>query len=432
MKKEAEKAVSSRRDFLKNTGKAAVAFTIIPRFVLGRGYTAPSDQLSIGFIGTGKQARGLVGNFTGIANVICGADVDKQKLALFRSITEKKYAETREKSSFKGFQEHADFRDILGRKDIDAVVIATPDHWHAAMSVLAAKAKKHIYCEKPLAHSVHEGRAMVDAVTKNKVVLQTGSMQRSWENFRKACELVRNGYIGKVSEVLVNVGKPAIPCDLPEEKVPSALNWDFWLGPASLRPFNAVLSPPVEDDSFPNWRNYQEYAGGILSDWGAHMFDIAQWALDKDESGPVKFTPPNGADIKHLTMLYDDGIVMKHQDFGRGWGVRFIGSEGKLDISREYLDSDPTGIVSAQLKDSDKKLYKSENHYQNWIDGIKTGKDVICNAETGHRTSSLCAIANITYRLNRELNWDPKKEQFSNDAEANTLLRAPMRKPWAV
>ncbi len=194
--------------------------------------------------------------------------------------------------TYKGLETYGDFRELLNRKDVDAIVIATPDHWHAVGTIMAANAKKHVYCEKPLAHSIQEGRAMVKAVKENNIVLQTGSMQRSRENFRKACELVRNGYVGEIKEVLVSVGTAAIACNLAEQSVPSSLNWDLWLGPAQSRSFNAELSPPVEQDIFPNWRLYKEFGGGILSDWGAHMFDIAQWALDKDRSAPGEIFSP--------------------------------------------------------------------------------------------------------------------------------------------
>src|SRR6188768_4015724 len=239
MKKEQQIKNLSRRNFVAQTLKASLAFTIVPRFVLGgKGFTAPSDLMTLGFIGTGKQARGLVNKFSSKAMVLAGADVDSQKLDLFKKNTEALYAAAKDKVSYKGFTTYNDFRELLNRKDIDGIVVATPDHWHAVMTIMAANAKKHVYCEKPLAHSVEEGRAMVDAVKRNNIILQTGSMQRSNANFRQACELIRNGYLGDIKEVLVNVGKPGIPCDLPEQSVPTTLNWDAWVGPANLRSFN--------------------------------------------------------------------------------------------------------------------------------------------------------------------------------------------------
>ena len=423
----------SRRSFVKNTIGAAVAITIIPRHVMGgKGYIAPSDRITLGFIGTGKQARGLVKNFAPKAQVLAAADVDKQKLELFTADTQKAYASLKDQGDYKAIDTYADFRQILGRKDIDAVVIALPDHWHAVGTVMAANAGKHVYCEKPLAHTVEEGRAMVNAVKKNNIIFQTGSMQRSWKNFRQACELVRNGYVGDIKEVLVSVGKPAIPCDLPAQEVPAALDWNSWLGPAAVRPFNAEIAPPVEQDIFPHWRNYKEFGGGILSDWGAHMFDIAQWALDADRSGPTHFFPPDGKEYTTLTMVYANGIVMKHQDFGRKFGVRFIGSKGTLDISRDYLDSNPADIATTEIKGSDQHLYHSDDHYQDWLDAIRTHKDPLCDVETGHRTSSVCCLANIAYWLGRPLEWDPVKEKFHKDHKANKYLKARIRHPWSI
>jgi predicted dehydrogenase len=422
----------TRRNFAGNALKASLAFTIVPRFVLGKGYTAPSDKITLGFIGTGKQGRGLLNRFAPKAMILAGSDVDSLKLDLFKSNAAKKYAELAGQSTYKGLDTYADFREMLQRKDIDAIVVATPDHWHAVNTIMAATAKKHVYCEKPLAHSVEEGRAMVNAVKKNNIVLQTGSMQRSNTNFRTACELVRNGYVGDIKEVLVNVGTAGVDCYLLPQDIPSALNWDGWLGPAAWRSFNAELSPPVEQDIFPNWRNYKEFGGGILSDWGAHMFDIVQWALDKDRSGPVKFIPPNGKEHASLTMIYDNGIVMRHVDFGRGYGVRFIGSKGTLDISRSYLDSKPDNIAKTVIKDNEKKLYLCDDHHQDWLDRIKDGKPPICDVETGHRTSSVCCVANIAYWLRRPLEWDPQQEKFKNDKEAGKMLKAQMREPWKL
>jgi len=428
-----KKLTISRRSFVKNTVGAAIAFTIIPRHVLGgRHYTAPSDKITLGFIGTGKQARGLGKQFAPKAQVLAAADVDKQKLELFKTSTEKIYAELKDTTGYKGIDTYGDLSQILTRKDIDAVVIATPDHWHAVATVMAANAGKHIYCEKPLAHSVEEGRAMVKAVRKHDVIFQTGSMQRSWKNFRHACELVRNGYIGEIKEVLVSVGKAAIPCDLPAQEVPAGLDWDKWLGPAAARPYNAEIAPPIEKDVWANWRNYQEFGGGILSDWGAHMFDIAQWGLGMDGTGPVKFYPPDGKEYKSLTMIYANGVIMRHEDFGRGFGVRFIGSSGRLDISRDYLDSDPANIVAAEIKPEETHLYHSDDHYQDWLDAIGSGKPPICDAETGHRTSTVCCLANIAYWLGRPLEWNPEKEVFRKDHEANEYLNARIRGPWSI
>ncbi|HSF44457.1 MAG TPA: Gfo/Idh/MocA family oxidoreductase [Chitinophagaceae bacterium] len=425
---------STRRRFIRESALAAASFFIVPRYVIGKGYTAPSDMFGLGFIGTGKQARGLLNRFSKQpVRIISGSDVDAQKLSLFKTLAEKAFAGNAGLAPSGGFKSFADYQQLLADPSIDGVVIATPDHWHAYQAIKAAEAKKHIYLEKPLTRTLVEGRAVVNAVKKHKVVLQTGSMQRSWKNFRSACELVRNGYIGKIKEVLVNVGDPAIPCKLGEEPKPSHLNWEGWVGPAVYHPFHSELSPPVEKDIFPNWRKYKEYAGGILSDWGAHMFDIAQWGLGMDTSGPVQFNPPADPTVlRGLEMVYANGVILKHVDFGRGFGVRFIGEKGKIDVSREYFDSDPVNIATATIQPGETKLYLSDDHYADWLNASKNGTDPICNAETGHRSNSVCALANIAYELRRPLKFDPVREKFKGDKEADKLLQPRFRSGWKL
>jgi predicted dehydrogenase len=425
---------SSRRRFIRQSALAAASFIIVPRYVIGKGYTAPSDMFGLGFIGTGKQARGLLNQFKKQpVRIIAGSDVDATKLNLFKTLAEKAYAEATERTPAAGFKAYPDYRQLLAVPSIDGVVIASPDHWHAYQAVKAAEAKKHIYLEKPLTRTLAEGRKVVNAVNNNKVVLQTGSMQRSWKNFRSACELVRNGYIGMIKEVLVNVGDPAIPCNLGEEVKPTHLDWEGWIGPAVFHSFHSDLSPPVEKDIFPNWRKYKEYAGGILSDWGAHMFDIAQWGLGMDESGPVEFNPPkDSAAVRGLEMNYANGVVLKHVDFGRGFGVRFVGEKGTIDISREYFDSNPANIATATIGAGETKLYISNDHYADWLNAARNGTDPICSAETGHRSNSVCALANIAYELKRPLKFDPVNESFKGDKDANNLLLPRFRSGWKI
>jgi predicted dehydrogenase len=317
---------------------------------------------------------------------------------------------------------------------LDAVVIATPDHWHAKNSIDSLSAGMDVYCEKPLAHTLKEGRMIADAVQKHDAVFQTGSMQRSSKLFRHAAELVRNGYIGEIEKVIVYVGDPAIPCDLPSEKAPDVLNWSGWLGSAPYRPYHSILSPPVEQRHFPRWRFYQEYGGGIIADWGAHMFDIAQWALGMDHTGPVRFIPPKANEAKlGLKMFYENGIEMVHDKFEIAkYGVKFIGSEGTLKVSRGFLETDPKNIADVVIGENDVKLYKSNDHYTDWINSIKRRKQPICDVEVGHRTSSVCQLSNIAYDLNRPLEWNPVKEKFIHDREANKLRSKKYRKPFKI
>ncbi|MBR9998246.1 MAG: Gfo/Idh/MocA family oxidoreductase [Cyclobacteriaceae bacterium] len=425
---------TSRRKFLKTTSKLAV-FTLVPRMVLGgRGYVPPSDQITIGFIGTGKQSRGLSGGYIPLENVriIANADVDQQKREAYAQWINEKYAERTGKPGYSGMDIYGDYHELIGREDIDAVIVATPDHWHARIAIDAMNEGKDVYCEKPMAHTVFEGRKMVEATRKKKRVFQTGSMQRSWKDFRRACELVRNGYAGDIRTIKVNVGDPAIRCDLPGEDQPAHLDWNMWLGPAQERPYNSILSPPISYDGWPNWRKYWEYGGGGVTDWGAHMFDIAQWGLGMDESGPVELIPPATAGaVRGLRYIYSNGVEMVHEDFGRGYAVEFIGTKGTIRISREFLEAEPENILSAEIPSGGIQLYKSDNHYKNWIDCILSREMPVCDVETGHRTATVCNIGNIAYKMNKPLKWDPVKEIFDNK-EANSWLTKKYRKPYKV
>ena len=423
----------SRRRFIRQSAAAAAAITIFPSHLIGCKGVKPSDKIRLGFIGTGKLMSVLFRSFAELDDVIivAGCDIDSKKLERFKNLVKQFYAELEEPLDIEIDTYHK-YEELLARDDIDAVIIGTPDHWHAIPSIAAMKAGKDVYCEKPLAHTVFEGRAMVKTAKEYGRVLQTGSMQRSWEDFRKACELVINGYVGDISKVIVNVGDPAKACDLPGEPEPDYLDWDRWVGPAQMRPYSPVLAPPIENTEWPMWRDYREFGGGILADWGAHMFDIAQWALGMDNSGPVKLIPPEDPEaVRGLQMFYENGIELVHEDFERGWAVRFIGYEGSLDVSRGFLDSKPETIALNEIKETDKHLYFSDNHYANWINCIRSRENPVADVETGHRSASVCNIANIAYQLGRPLDWDPVNEVF-NDEEADKLLTRDYREPFTL
>ena len=428
----------SRRKFIQRSAAAAAAasiFTVIPRYVLGKGFIPPSDKINLGFIGTGKLIHELFLHFAELPEVmiLAGCDVHRKKVEWFKGAVEKFYADKTGKTDYVNLDKYELYEELLERQDIDAVVVATPDHWHALASIAAIKAGKDVYCEKPLTHRVKEGRAMVTAARKYDRVVQTGSMQRSWKDFRHACELVRNGYLGKIKEVWVFVGDPPVDCNLGEEPVPEYLNWDRWLGPAQFRPYHPILAPPIEDENWPDWRRYNEFGGGGMTDWGAHMFDIAQWGLGTDSTGPVQIIPPKKAKkLIGVKYVYNNGIKVIHKNFNRGYAVRFIGTEGTLDISREFLDSKPENIAKIEIKDTDKHLYFSDNHYNDWIQCIKNRSRPAADVEIGHRTASMCNIGNICYRLRRPLKWDPEKEEFKNDPEANKLLTKDYRAPYIL
>ena len=422
-----------RRNFIGKSAIAAGAITIIPSCVLGTGSgaVAPGDRINLGFIGVGKQSLYLLESLMACPEtmVLAACDVDTKKLARFKSLAEKANAAKLGGGSHK-VDAYEQYRELLERKDIDAVVIATPDHWHAMIAVDAAKAGKDIYCEKPMAATVAEGRAMVSATRKYERIFQTGNMQRSWRDFRHACEMVSNGYIGQVSEINVSVGDPVIACELLAEPVPAELNWDLWVGPSLFRNYNYELAPTIDFDGYPNWRNYMGFGGGMVTDWGAHMFDIGQWALGMDNSGPVEFIPPEKPAKRGLKMRYENGVVMNHVDWGEFNAVQFLGSEGKIEVSREFYRSDVMGLTGFDLKPSDTPLYRSDNHYQDWIDAIKKRTRPVSDVETGHRTASLCNIANLGYILQRPLHWNPSEEKFTGDNDANSMLTRPFRGKW--
>tara|TARA_R110002096_G_scaffold9533_1_gene37570 strand:- start:82643 stop:83938 length:1296 start_codon:yes stop_codon:yes gene_type:complete len=418
-------ATISRRNFIKNTAIVVGGVSIIPRHVLGQGFTAPSDKINLGFIGLGKQG-GVLANFF-ISNtdvqIVAGAEVWKSKQEWFKNIVQGYYAEKRQVIGYNGVKTYTDYQDLIIRKDIDAVVIATPDHWHALQSIDAMNAGKDVYCEKPMTNTIKEGRAMVKAVEKNKSILQVGSMQRSWGRFIKAKNILRSGQLGQIKKVIVNVGDPAKPYDLPSEPIPTGIDWNLWCGPAPLLPYNSLVAPKVVK-GYPKWRNYKETAGGILSDWGAHMFDIAQWCLDMDKTGPITYIPPNDAKaVRGLKMYYENGIEMVHEDFGRGWGVRFMGELGTMDVSRKYLDTSPTNLITTANEDLVQLFKDKGNHYQDWIFAIKSRKQPICDVETGHRSASICNITNIAYDLNETLHWNPIKEKFKKNRLANNARK---------
>jgi len=418
----------NRRNFVKKTAATAAAVTVIPRHVMsGKGFIAPNDRINLGYIGTGKQSYSLLESIGQCKETIVLAASDVYGLKLERFIEEA------EKNNSKKLQANVDghkyYRELLKRKDIDAVVIASPDHWHAQMVVDAAKAGKDIYCEKPLAFTIAEGRAMVNAVRKYERVLQTGNMQRSWRDFRHACELVFNGYIGEIKEINVSVGEPVKQCDLPTEEVPETLEWNEWVGPSLYRGYHHILAPLPDDDRWAWWRGYRDFGGGYITDWGAHMFDIAQWALGMDESGPVEFNPPNVPADTGLSMKYKNGAVVNHKQWGKPNAVQFIGSDGTIEVSRSFLKTTPKHLAKMELTDKDKRLYFSDNHYQNWINAIKNRTKPVSDVETGHRTASVCNAINIAYELQRSLKWDPVNERFDDDY-ANMMASRPYRGKW--
>ncbi len=418
-------ATTTRRRFLRTSTATAAGLTFVPSFLsAGVGRNPASDAITIGMIGCGKQATGLAYVLMQVpgTRLVAASDLHPAKLTKF--IEGRSAHLTRaDRAAEADITPYPDYRDLLAHDGLDAVVVAIPDHQHATVCIEALDRGLHVYCEKPLAHTVEEGRAMVEAVGRSGKVLQTGSMQRSMFNFGRAVELVQAGELGEVKEVLVAIGPPPKPFDLEAEKVPEGLDWSAWIGPSVMRPYHPSLLPPPDLDIWGKWRDYAEFGGGMVTDWGAHMFDIVQWAKGMDGSGPVRFVVPPGENSRDgLSCYYADGTRVGHRMFGRGNAIRFIGTEGSLDVSRGFLESTITGLIPEADQARQDQGAAFVKHFTNFVNVIREGGTLVCPVETGHRTSSLCTLANIAYRLGRPLEWDPATETITNDESANRLL----------
>lgn len=433
----------SRRRFLQSTAVASAPF-ILPSGIWSADIK-PNDKIVVGFIGMGIQNRGLQNRFMGDKNVVCVAvsDCDTTRRNAARDRANKRYQNEDCKA-------YVDFRELIARDDIDAVSIATPDHWHAIQTIAAVNSGKDVYCEKPLTHNVHESVEVMKAVKKNKAILQTGSMQRSSREFRVACELVRNGVIGKVERTAVNVGPPGVPCDLPTEKMEPGLDWNKWVGPGPMRGYSSVLSPRGVHGHFPNWRNYKEYGGGMVCDWGAHMIDIVHWGLGVDNSGPVATIPAeNPKAMKGAQLVYAGDVPLMH---GTGMGSSFYGTEGRVECHRgriglwlgEKLIAGRTGgdrnvnlgreldkMESEYLKDAKVKLYRSNSHIPDFLNSMRTREKSCTHEIIGARTSIACHLLNQTYYNHAVIKWNPKKNTFAKGGDPKWLTRD-YRGEWDV
>lgn len=376
------------------------------------------EKLGIGFIGMGIQNRYHLSWFLKREDVrvVAVCDVDKTRREDAKRFADEKYgvkAGSGEGAGAGGVAAILDYREMLARKDIDAVVIATPDHWHALQVIEACQAGKDVYCEKPMTLTLAEAKACVDAVRKHGRVFQTGSQQRSEFDgrFRKACEFVRSGRIGDVLTVHVGIGTSSKWCDLAEEPMEPGLDWDRWLGPAPVRPYNSVLSPRGVINHYPNWRLYREYSGGMMTDWGAHHFDITQWALGMDEAGPVRILPPQDPKAEYgARLMYANGVEVIH---GGASGVTFQGTKGMLFVSRDALRSEPERIVKDPLGAGEVRLATNKGHIDNWLECIKSRQRPICDVEVGARSMACCILANLAYWHRKEVQWDPAKWEFA-------------------
>ncbi|MFW6161412.1 MAG: Gfo/Idh/MocA family protein [Planctomycetota bacterium] len=418
---------TTRRRFLETMATGAVAPYVLHSSVLAA--TPPSDRITMGLIGVGKMCWGHLGAMLGRrqVRVLAVAEVDAVKRERARKRADDHYAR---QGASKGIDAYNDFRELLNRSDIDAVLNATPDHWHAIVCIRAAQAGKDIYSEKPFSLTLGEARAMVEAAERYRVVFQTGSQQRSDRRFRFACEMVRSGRVGKLHTVHVNVGGPSVPCRLPGQPVRKGVDWDLWLGPAPWRPFHETICPPYTFKGWPQWRRFRDYSGGSMTDMGHHHFDIAQWGMGTERTGPVKILPPNGKDVEMLTYKYANGVTLHHT--GGAASIHFKGTDGEVMVGRGYLRTDPPDMMHTPIGPHEVHLYNSPNHHNNWLECIRTRRPPIAEAEIGCRSVSICHLGNLAYWLKRPLRWDPDREVFRGDAEANRWLDRPKRAPWRL
>ena len=462
------KNTQSRRNFLKNTVKvtagtvALAGFpTIVPASVFGK--NAPSNKINIGQIGIGRIARthDLVETFKyDIARIVAVADVDRTRLESGKKMLEGWYAKKTGQANYIDINIYDDYHALLANKDVDAVIISTPDHWHAQPAIEAAMAGKHIYLQKPTSLTIEEGRQMSDAVRKAGVTFQLGSQQRSvspWPQFKKACELVRNGRIGKLHTV--QVGLPSDPAggETKEMPVPSNLNYDMWLGSTPYVYYtDDRVHSQTDPDSRGGWLRLEQFGAGMITGWGVHHIDIAHWGMNTELTGPIEVEataefPKSGLWNVHgnyeVKSKYANGVTMNLNSKNPN-GIRFEGSDGWIFVTRGNVGvtaTDPTSgkeekafdasdpkILSSVIGPNEIHLYESREQHGNWLDCIQSKKPTISPAELAHRSCSACLVAHAAMKVPGKLLWDPKEEKFRNNVEANKLLSRPQRYPYGT
>ncbi|WP_423128964.1 Gfo/Idh/MocA family protein [Gaoshiqia sp. Z1-71] len=450
-----------RRNFIRKsaigTAGAIIIPTIVPSSVFGK--NAPSNKIQIAQIGCGRIARDHDMPCTmqhDVARMIAVCDVDKNRLADGKKLVEDYYAK-KLGQKYMDVKMYDDYREMLLNKDIDAVIISTPDHWHSQPAIEAALAGKDIYLQKPTSLTIEEGRQLSDIVQKQKVILQVGTQQRSSPQFRIAAELVRNGRIGKLHTVKIGLpGDPSGP-EAPEMPVPKELNYDMWLGSTPYVPYTEIGVHPQKGYDRPGWLRKEQYGAGMITGWGQHHFDSAAWGMDTELTGPISVEavaefPKSGFWDVHGDFMvkaeYANGITM-FTSGGYPNGIRYEGTDGWIFVSRgsyvasasdpvskeksaKALDASNRSILESKIGENEIHLYVSDEQHGNWLDCIQSRKDPISPVEIGHRACSVCLISHVAMKLSRKLEWDPKTEKFKNDDEANTFLSRPQRAPYGT
>jgi len=420
----AHESKSSRRLFLKQSGiwgaSVLSAPLILSAETLGlNGRIGPNSRINVSYIGIGKQVGahwGLVG-IDGVQPLyICDVRTNH---------VEKGLSQMRNRG-FSDVKGTGDYEDVIGDSAVDAVVIVTPDHWHAAISLAAMRAGKDVYVEKPMTLTIEEGKRMVAAEKRYGSVLQVGSQQRSDNSFRKAAEIVRNGWIGEIKEIYCGLGNFPQPTLEAPQPIPEGFNYDKWLGPA---PYEEYFEKRTKGDYGGGWRCYWDYGSRKNGDWGAHHYDIVQWALGRDHTGPTHFVPKGYEGSKYAYYDYADGIrVYRNNPKTKGHMIRFVGSEGEVAVSRGgRLDTTPGDLANRPLTLGETRLYRSKKHMHDWVACIRARRKPICPAEVGHRTGTICQLSGIAERLERPIRWDPDTEEIVGDALAQRWQSRPRR-----
>jgi len=428
----------TRRDFLRGATAAAVAgpYVIASSALGGNGRPAPSERIVMGCIGVGGMGTGDMRSFLANSDVqvVAVCDVEERKRVATKKGLERHYAAELQKGTYKGCATYNDFRELLAREDIDAVSIATPDHWHVLQGIAAARAGKDMYIEKPLSLTIAEGRALCDAVNRYGRVFQHGTQQRSDRNFAFACELVRNGRIGKLHTI--KVGSPASgEAGLePPMPVPEGFDYDMWLGAAPWAPYTEKRCRT------PHWYFISDYSIGFVSGWGVHHVDIAQWGNDTDSTTPIEIEgegvfPKDGLCDTAMSWLieckYANGVKMIFADNKKiKQGVRFEGTEGWVWVKRGEIDANPKSLLTSKIGPDEIHLHLRKDHRRNFLDCVKTRKQPVAPVEAAHHATTICHLSHIAMLTKRNLKWDPERERFLNDREANRYISRAMRSPW--
>lgn len=451
-----------RRNFINKTAlgtAAAVGFpSIVPASVLGK--DAPSNKINIGQIGCGRIAVSHDMHDTlkfDEARIMAVCDLDSIRVDKAKAFVDKAYQEKTGKKNYMDTKTYADYREMLLNKDIDAVMISTPDHWHSQPAMEAALAGKDIYLQKPTSLTVKEGQQLQAAVQEKKVILQVGTQQRAMPQFRVAAELVRNGRIGKVHTVKIGLpGDPGGP-EVTEMPVPKNLNYEMWLGSTPELPYNEIGVHPQNDYSRPGWLRHRNYGAGMITGWGQHHYDSAAWGMNTELTGPISVEalsefPKSGFWNVHGDFLvkhqYENGMTV-YTSGGYTNGIKYIGDEGWIFVSRgdyqasatdpvdkeksaKALNASDPNILTSVIGANEIHLEKIEDQHGNWLDCIKSRKQPISPIEKGHKACAICLISDIAMQFDRKLDWNPDTETFVNDDEANTLLRRAQRKPYGT